>query len=217
MPEITTIFFDLDDTLYPHSTGIWPLVGKRIELYMHEKVGIPLEGVPALRRTLYKTYGTTLRGLQMDYHIDPHDYLAFVHDIPLRQYLEPNPQLRSIIELYPQKKVIFTNADVNHAERVIKQLGLAGCFGQIIDILAISPYCKPMLQAFQIALELAGVSDPRTCLLIDDNPANLSAADELGFQTVRIGDQELFLENTKFIPELASLPTVFPHNGKEKM
>lgn len=217
MSEITTIFFDLDDTLYPRSSGIWPVIGKRIELYMHEKVGLPLDIIPALRRTLFKTYGTTLRGLQMDYHIDPHDYLEFVHNIPLNQYLEPNPQLRSIIESYSQQKVILTNADVNHAERVIRHLGLSGCFRQIIDILAISPYCKPMPQAFQIALELAGVTDPRTCLLIDDNLANLTAAAGLGFKTICIGNQELFMENTSFIPDLVSLPAVFPFNGKEKM
>ncbi|MHC1783964.1 MAG: pyrimidine 5'-nucleotidase [Anaerolineaceae bacterium] len=214
--EIKTIFFDLDDTLYPRSSGVWPTIGKRIELFMHEKLGLSLEEIPTLRRSLFKIYGTTLRGLQMDYHIDPHDYLAYVHDIPLEQYLQPDPALREIISAYSQRKMIFTNADSKHAGRVIKTLGLDDCFEGIIDILDISPYCKPMPEAFQIALKLAGEIPPQECLFIDDNPSNLMAAAGLGFQTICVGRPEMTPIEFKCIPDLLSLPTVFPFNGKEK-
>jgi putative hydrolase of the HAD superfamily len=211
--EIKTIFFDLDDTLYPRSSGIWPTIGKRIEQFMHLKLGLSLEEIPALRRCLFKTYGTTLRGLQMDYQIDPHEYLAYVHDIPLEQYIQPDPALRDIISAYSQRKVIFTNADAQHAGRVIQTLGLDDCFEGIIDILDISPYCKPMPEAFQIALRLAGDLRPQECLFIDDNPANLLAAAGLGFHTICVGRPELQPDEFLCIPDLLSLPSVFPFNG----
>jgi pyrimidine 5'-nucleotidase len=214
--NIKTIFFDLDDTLYPRSSGVWPTIGNRIEAFMHLKLGLSLDEIPAMRRSLFKTYGTTLRGLQIDHHVDPREYLAYVHDIPLHQYLQPIPSLREMIAAYPQRKIIFTNADSEHAGRVITTLGLEDCFEKIIDILDISPYCKPMPQAFQIALRLAGDLAPHECLFIDDNPSNLQTAVGLGFQAVCVGHDELNMDTFPIIPDLLSLPSVFPHNGREK-
>ena len=78
----TTIFFDLDDTLYPSSSGVWKLIKDRMNLYMHLRLEIPRDEIPSLREELFHQYGTTLRGLQATYHIDTKDYLSFVHDIP---------------------------------------------------------------------------------------------------------------------------------------
>jgi len=39
----TTLFFDLDDTLYPPATGLWEAIGSRINLYMTERMGFPPE------------------------------------------------------------------------------------------------------------------------------------------------------------------------------
>src|SRR5512142_707586 len=115
----TTLFFDLDDTLYPPNNGVWGAIASRIESFMRDRVGIPPEEIPALRQTLFRTYGTTLRGLSITRHVDVHEYLAFVHDIPLKEYLVPDPRIRSIIQRYPQRKLIFTNADRNHAHHVL--------------------------------------------------------------------------------------------------
>ncbi|HMN61527.1 MAG TPA: pyrimidine 5'-nucleotidase, partial [Anaerolinea sp.] len=176
----TTLFFDLDDTLYPPSTGVWDAIGDRINLYMQTRVGVPENEVSELREHLYRTYGTTLRGLTLTRGIDPHDYLAFVHDLPLRQYLTPDPRVRPLLSRYSQRKVIFTNADQAHARRVLDVLELADCFDQIIDVLDVAPYCKPMPGAFEQALRLAGETDARSSVFIDDAPHNLKAAREAG-------------------------------------
>ena len=42
--------FDLDDTLYAAATGLWPAIGRRIELFMVERLGLPagsLDGLAA--------------------------------------------------------------------------------------------------------------------------------------------------------------------------
>ncbi len=58
--------------------------------------------------------GTTMRGLQIHHQIDTDDYLAYVHDLPLHDYLYPNPQLRSLLTSLPQRRWIFTNADADY-------------------------------------------------------------------------------------------------------
>ncbi len=187
----TTAFFDLDDTLYPATSGIWDAIGDRINQFMHERVGIPQSDVAALRNQLYSTYGTTLRGLKITRGIDELDYLAYVHDVPLEEYILPDPRARESIERIPLRKVIFTNADEAHALRVLKYLGLDGCFEQIIDILSIAPFCKPMPEAFSRALEIDGNSVAKSSIFIDDAPHNLRAAREAGFYTIRMGNEPL--------------------------
>ena len=72
----------------------------------------------------YIHYGTTLRGLQIHYGIQPKEYLNFVHDLPLHQYLQPNPALREMLRSIPKKRWIFTNSDQPHVERVLSILGI---------------------------------------------------------------------------------------------
>ncbi|HKZ44028.1 MAG TPA: pyrimidine 5'-nucleotidase [Anaerolineales bacterium] len=207
---ITTILFDLDDTLYPASSGVWKLIKDRMNIFMHEELGIPWDQIPLLRERYFREYGTTLRGLQTHYHLDVNAYLSFVHDIPLSQYLIPDRRTRDIIKTLPQKKYIFTNADADHAKRVLKTLDLTDCFSGIIDITAVEPYCKPMEQAFNIALEVAGEPEAVNCVLIDDLPTTTKAGKELGFYTILFaktgdpGDANAFLDDFRDLPAIIS-------------
>lgn len=184
---ISTIFFDLDDTLYSADSGVWQQIKERIGLYMSDRLRISVEQVPSLRRSLFEQYGTTLRGLQANYTFEVADFLAFVHDVPLTDYLQPNPALRSVLEAVPVRKFIFTNADVNHAKRVLSVLQVENCFDGIIDVMAIDPYCKPMPQSFAIALKTAGEPDPQRCAMIDDLPRTTRAAREQGLYAILYG------------------------------
>ncbi len=185
--SLKTIFLDLDDTLYPPSSGIWAAIGVRIDQYMAERLHIPADQVPALRRRLFSQYGTTIRGLVVTMHIDPLDYLDFVHAVPVGRMLQPDARLRQVLSALPPRKLILTNADRQHAGRVLDALQVTDCVEQIIDILDISPYCKPQAGAFECALRMAGAADPAECVLIDDGLPNLATARQLGFHTVRVG------------------------------
>jgi putative hydrolase of the HAD superfamily len=188
--QIKTLLVDLDDTVYPADSGLWELIKHRISLYMHEKLKMDWETIPQLRSSYYKNYGTTMRGLLADYDIDKEEYLNFVHDVPLTEYITRDSELRKILLRLPQRKIIFTNADTAHAERVLEALGITDCFEKIVDIMAVYPYCKPLPVAFQIAMEHAGEKEPRRCAFLDDSITNLSAARQLGFYTVRVGSDE---------------------------
>ena len=160
--RFTTLFFDLDDTLYPHSTGLWPAIKDRMNLYMIERLDIPESDVPFLREQYFKMYGTTLRGLEARHNVDKDDFMSFVHDLPLQEYLSPNPIVREVIRSLPTRNFIFTNADVSHARRVLAALQLEDLFETIVDVNTVKPYCKPMPESFAIAMDLAeewGIAD----------------------------------------------------------
>ena len=185
--RFTTLFFDLDDTLYPSSTGLWPAIKDRMNLYMIERLGIPKDEVPFLREQYFKMYGTTLRGLEERHTVDRADFMAFVHDLPLQSYLAPRPIVREVIASLPTRNLIFTNADVSHARRVLTVLELEDLFETVVDVNAVSPYCKPMPESFAIAMDLADEPDPRKCVMIDDLPRTTRAALNVGMASLLYG------------------------------
>jgi putative hydrolase of the HAD superfamily len=183
----TTLLIDLDETLYPAGCGVWEAIADRIEQYMHLRLGVPREEIPALRRSLFHEYGTTLRGLQATREVDSADFLRFVHDVPLDSMIQPDLELHDVLLRYPQRRMVFTNADRRHAKRVLAHLQMDSIFAGIIDIWDIAPYCKPMPEAYHAALRLAGEPDPARVVFIDDSPRNLAGARAAGLYTVQVG------------------------------
>jgi pyrimidine 5'-nucleotidase len=205
---ITTIFFDLDDTLYPASSGLWKLIKDRMNLFMHEKLEIRWDQIPNLRESYFHKYGTTLRGLQNHYQVDVDSYLEFVHDIPVSDYLSPDKRIKDLIDSLQQRKYIFTNADAGHAKRVLDALDLTGCFSGVIDIKTVEPYCKPMTPAFRIALEAADEADASNCILIDDLASTTKAGKEFGFYTILFGKTGDAQEAHAYIQDFSELPAI---------
>ena len=203
---IRAFFIDLDDTIYPASSGVWPLAAERMVTYMNEVLGIPMAEAPALRERLFHKYGTTLRGLQLEYGIDSEDYLAYVHDLDFHNLLEPDPELKEALARFNQPKWIFTNATREHAQNVLSAIQVAECFSGIIDIRDVQPYCKPYPSAYRIALQLAGSLAPEEVLMVDDRKENLDVAANLGFKTVLISP--LPQNGYRTLPRLADLPRI---------
>ncbi len=187
--NFTTIFFDLDDTLYPHESGLWEAIKGRINLFMHEQLGMSWDEIPANREKFFLNHGTTLRGIQANFDVDEEAYHAYVHQLPLEEYISPDPKLLALLEHLPQRKIILTSADEKHAERVLVQLQIRNHFEQILDVHAIAPYIKPQPEAFQRALDLVGESDPRSCVMIDDLPRTTRAAKDFGLFSILKGDK----------------------------
>lgn len=184
--QFTTIFIDLDGTLYSNGCGLWQAIRERISAYMRERMGFSAEEEARMRSSYLQTYGTTLRGLQIHHHVDLDEYLAYVHDIPLEKYLRPDPVLSDLLKSLPQSIWIFTNADSEHAWRVMTVLGVQDCFKGIIDIRALNFVCKPQPEAYHKALTLAREPNPEHCILLDDALRNLAPAREIGFYTILV-------------------------------
>jgi pyrimidine 5'-nucleotidase len=210
MPIFRTLFFDLDDTLYDNRNGLWEAIRNRMGDYMQNLLGLSPQETAELRRHYFMTYGTTLRGLQIHHQVDSEEYLAYVHDLPLDQYVQPDPDLRQILASLPQRKFIFTNADQAHAKRILGILGVSDCFNGIIDVRALDYRCKPEPEAYRIALRLAGEWDVSKCIFFDDSPRNLATARLLGFTTILIGNHNTDPSAHYSISSLKDLPGLLP-------
>lgn len=196
MTEFQTLFLDLDDTLYPHGNGVWHAIGDRITQFMVERLGLTQVEAVRLRQHYFARYGTTLNGLRIHYQIDPADYLGFVHDIPLADYLLPDRELQTMLESLQVQRVVFTNADRGHAERVLGALGIGDCVARIIDIYALEFVNKPEPASYLRAMELSGCPRAEACVLVDDMPRNLYPAAGLGMTTVYVGPESPRGEST---------------------
>jgi len=181
------VFLDLDDTLYPPSSGVWQAIGERIQVFMMDRLGLTYDEATSLRRRYFEQYGTTLNGLWFNHGVDPQDYLAYVHAVPLEELLRPDPALSAMLEQLPQKRVVFTNANREHADRVLACLGVADKVDTVIDLFALGMTNKPAPEAYERALGLIGEGDPRACVLADDLPRNLAPAKAMGMTTVLVG------------------------------
>ncbi len=205
-----SLYFDLDDTLYPPNSGLWDAIRERMNVYMQKIIDLPLAEITTIRQGYLEKYGTTLRGLQANYDIDAEGYLAFVHDLPLKEYIRPDPALRTLLLSLPQRRWIFTNSDRNHARRVVEILGLEGCFDGIIDILAVDFACKPDKNAYERALKIAGDDNPAESVIFDDSIRNLTPAHELGFYTILVGKNGSEPAADRVIPSLHELHKRLP-------
>ncbi|XP_010443705.1 PREDICTED: uncharacterized protein C24B11.05-like [Camelina sativa] len=137
------LLFDIDDTLYPLSSGLAMQVKTNIQEYMTQKLGIEEAKVQELCLSLYKIYGTTMAGLKaVGYDFDYDDFHSFVHGRLPYATLKPDPILRNIILSLPIRKVVFTNADKAHAAKIIARLGLEGCFEKVISFETLNPITK---------------------------------------------------------------------------
>nr|GMD03896.1 suppressor of disruption of TFIIS [Ipomoea batatas] len=137
------LLFDLDDTLYPLSSGLAAACGNNIADFMVEKLGIDRSKTIDLGHLLYKNYGTTLAGLRaIGYDFDYDEFHSFVHGRLPYENLRPDPVLRSLLISLPYRKLIFTNADKVHAIKVLRILGLEDCFEGIICFETLNPTYK---------------------------------------------------------------------------
>lgn len=181
---IRYLLFDLDETLYPRDAGVMQAIGRLIRQFIVEEYGKTPEEADALARRYYLEYGTSMRGLLVNDDLDAARFLAYVHDFSLDD-LAPNPELDALLASLPGEKIIFTNADQAHAERVLERLGIRRRFSRIVDVVAVGYIPKPHLDAYIRCLRLLD-AHPDECVLIEDTGRNLAPAKQLGMTTVLV-------------------------------
>ncbi|XP_057418489.1 uncharacterized protein LOC130712687 [Lotus japonicus] len=137
------LLFDLDDTLYPLSSGLAKACHQNIKDYMVEKLGIEPKKTDELTNLLYNNYGTTIAGLRaIGYDFDYDEYHSFIHGKLPYENLKPDLVLRNLLLSLPYRKHIFTNADKVHAIKVLCRLGLEDCFEGITCFETLNPIHK---------------------------------------------------------------------------
>ncbi len=204
--HVDTWVFDLDNTLYPHTSRIWPQVDERITLYIANMFGIDGLSARALQKYFYHKHGTTLRALIDEYDIDPYDFLDFAHDID-HASIELNADLGEAIEKLPGRKLILTNGSRKHAENVARKLGILDRFEDIFDIAAANFVPKPDRRAYETFLEKHGV-EPARSAMFEDIAKNLVVPYELGMTTTLIVPQTIDPFREEFEQEAVRTPHI---------
>jgi putative hydrolase of the HAD superfamily len=180
------ILFDLDNTLYPKSLGIFDLVIERIRNYMEVRMGFDKELSRTLRQEYLRKYGSTMRGLMIHHNLNAEDFLEYVHDVGVEKKLSPNPDLEGLLGSIPLEKGIFTSGHKPHAQRVLRCLGVERYFPEIFDIIFTQFIPKPNPEPYRKVLDHLCLKG-RDCMMIEDMPANLKPAKDLGMTTVLVG------------------------------
>lgn len=181
---VDTWVFDLDNTLYPAGSSIWPAVDARISLYLANLFGLDGLSARALQKYYYLRYGTTLKGLMEEHAIGSGEFLDFVHDID-RTMLAADPALAQALLQLPGRKLILTNGSREHALKTTAQLGIGAAFEDIFDIVAADLVPKPEASVYDSFLAKHRV-DPRRAVMFEDLARNLKVPHALGMLTVLI-------------------------------
>lgn len=195
--------FDLDNTLYPPESQFLKQVEQRINAYVVRTSGLPSDQALTVQRGYLHDYGTSLAGLMLHYEIDPHDFLAEVHDVPL-DVLTPDPGLHAALERLQGPRLIFTNGSIGHARRVMERLELTPFFDGVFALEDADLIPKPDPRTFQKMLSRFDV-DPTTACFFEDTPKNLEPARDIGMTTVLVGPKAFVAEGDHIQHRAASL------------
>ncbi|RHN59133.1 putative pyridoxal phosphatase [Medicago truncatula] len=172
-PKYDCLLFDLDDTLYPLSSGLAEACRQNFKDYMEEMLCIDPRKSDNLCTLLYKNYGTTLAGLKaIGYDFDYDELHSFVHGRLPYVNLKPDPVLRKMLMSLPYRKLIFTNADKVHALKTLNILGLEDCFEGIICFETLNPIHRSSVSVDEDDIEFLGLT--RTTKPTSSNSASSS-------------------------------------------
>jgi len=182
LSHIRDWIFDLDNCLYPASTGLFDLIDERMAAYIQRLLDCPADEAKRVQKAHFHEHGTTLAGLMKDHAIDPHDFLTDVHDIPLDR-VRSDDRLSRLLPLLPGRRFVFTNGDAPYARRVLARIGVGEHFDDLHDIHASSYRPKPDPHGYALLCERFGI-EPSHALLVDDMVQNLAPAKALGMTTI---------------------------------
>jgi pyrimidine and pyridine-specific 5'-nucleotidase len=148
------------------------LMTELIDLYFMKHLELSREDAFKLHQEYYKNYGLAIEGIVRHHRIDPLEYNRQVDDaLPLESIIFPDPNLRKLLEDIDKSKVklwLFTNAYVNHGQRVVRLLKVDDLFEGITfcDYGKTPIICKPHLQMFEKAMKEANVKDMKDCYFV---------------------------------------------------
>ena len=184
LAHIDTWIFDLDNTLYPARCNLFERIDARMTAYVSRLLNVDPVEARRVQKLYFHGHGTTLAGLMAEHEIDPHDFLADVHDIEM-DVLEHDAPLAAALARLPGRKLVFTNGDRPYALKVLDRLGLGGSFEGVHDIVAMELRPKPDPGAYRGLCEAFAI-DPTRALFVEDMARNLPPAKAIGMTTVWI-------------------------------
>lgn len=176
--------FDLDDTLHDASSHIFPHINRAMTQYLMTHLDLTEDAANRLRSEYWLRYGATLRGLMRHHSTNPHHFLHHTHQLPpLENMVTKTRGLRNMLNRLPGRKIVFTNAPMNYAEQILKQLKIRHLFNGVFSIESARFQPKPSTVAF-LRLVRHFRLNARRCAMVEDSLPALKTAKKLGMKTV---------------------------------
>ena len=204
---ITTLIFDVDDTLYDVSTGFTAYRnGIAAQQFMVDCLDFPdLESAKKLRDEYFERYHATAKALTIAeqegrfpppkdpskaktprFRIeDLAEYWAT--NLKFDMLEGPKTQLLQDLKECPLNMVAFSNGPRKYVKRVLEELNLFQLFGEerLFAVDDVLPHCKPEKEAFETIFQRVGAK-AEECVMIEDSMKNIRRAKELNMPTVLI-------------------------------
>ena len=182
--KISTWIFDLDNTLYSADSGIFQQVHTLMSKFVSTHLNIDIKKAKELQRKYYRQHGTTLRGMMDNHNVDPDHFLSEVHQLDY-SIVGPNFKLNRELKKLKGRKIIYTNANRQHANDILIRLELTNMFDEIFDIKTANYIPKPEASPYEQIISEFNI-DPITTIMFDDIAKNLVPAKNVGFASVWI-------------------------------
>nr|CAD1832554.1 unnamed protein product [Ananas comosus var. bracteatus] len=217
-------FHDLDDTCILHNC-IAGACKHNIEEFLAKKCGVSAKRAHSLRVEHFRNYGSSLAGSlhSVTTFIQMSIIATCTETLPYEQ-IAPDPQLVKLLRSIPQPKILFTNSDQAHVQKVLKRLSVdEDCF-QGLDATAASAKVtlKPSAAAIEAAVGFTGF-DPRRTLFVDDNERNIAAGKAVGLITAlraKTKEADYLLNNIhdlgRVVPQMGLRGVLKEEEEKEK-
>ena len=184
--------FDLDNTIYPAASSLFPRVAQRMTEWIMAHFGLPEAEAATLKTRLFRQYGTTMRGLMEEYKLPSKPFLDYVHEIDLSD-VSYDDVLDTTLSALPGRKHIYTNGTVRHAERILDAFGIRHHFDVIFDIIGADHTPKPHPDPYDRFVAVSGIT-PSKAVMVEDMARNLEPAAALGMQTVWLASDEAWAQ-----------------------
>ena len=182
--KINTWIFDLDNTLYSADSGIFQQVHDLMGKFVSSHLDIGIEEAKIIQKNYYKQHGTTLRGMMDNHGVDPDHFLAEVHKLDY-SIVGPNHKLNEELKKLQGRKIIYTNANMQHALEILERIELSNFFEEIYDIKMANYIPKPELAPYKQMIAQFDI-ETKSSAMFDDIAKNLVPAKNVGFTSVWI-------------------------------
>jgi putative hydrolase of the HAD superfamily len=211
--RVTTLIFDVDDTLYDVGTGFTAQRnGEIVQQFMVDHFKFPsLEAAKEVRDSYFAKYHATAKALavaQKDGKF-PEGAPEFKTEALAEYWAEnldydilgpPKIDLIETLSKCPCTLVAFSNGPRKYVKRVLQKLGLFELFGdeKLYAVDDVLPYCKPEKEAFEKIFQKIGNPSPDSCVMVEDSMKNIRRAKDVGMKTVLITGKS---ETGRILPE----------------
>ena len=214
--RIDTWIFDLDNTLYSADSGIFQQVHELMGKFVSNHLKIEINEAKKIQKKYYKLHGTTLRGMMDNHGVDPDYFLSEVHKLDY-SIVTSNKELNAQLNKLYGKKIIYTNANMQHTLDVLERIELANFFDEIFDIKMADYIPKPEITPYEQIIKKYNLK-PNSCAMFDDIAKNLVPAKKVGFTSIWIdAGYENFSDDIKSSKKFLDYTTTDLHLFLEKV